>query len=178
MLSCDSVGKWKAAEKMTSLNLKKMMNLPREHQEETLQEEYLHVVNMVEEPSESHVSTISDVKGVTLSQAKMKVDKVREPAEPQEIIRNAMGELRDVLRWDEKVQGRNKNNYNVNEAVEIKKFEEYLSLFCSSSTRRDPGLYHAVYTAGNVEHMQSHAMATQLFLWTSRQHVGLCQPDS
>ena len=53
-----------------------------------------------------------------------------------------MGELRDVLRWDEKVQGRNKNNYNVNEAVEIKKFEEYLSLFCSSSTRRDPGLYH------------------------------------
>ena len=124
---------------------------------------------MVEEPSESHVSTLSDVKGVTLSQAKMKVDKVREPAEPQEIIRNAMGELRDVLRWDEKVQGRNKNNYNVNEAVsqpvnttivvtysvdkqEIKKFEEYLSLFCSSSTRRDPGLYHAVSTAGCGTH--------------------------
>jgi hypothetical protein len=31
---------------------------------------------------------------------------------------------------------------------EIKMFEEYLSLFCSSSTRRDPGLYHVVYTAG------------------------------
>ena len=108
---------WKGAEEMTSLNLQKMMNLPRKHQEETLQEEYLHMVNMVEEPSESHVSIISDVKGVSLSQAKMKVDKVREPAEPHEIIRSAMGELKDVLRWDEKVQGRNKNNYNVNEAV-------------------------------------------------------------
>ena len=35
---------------------------------------------------------------------------------------------------------------------EIKKFEEYLSLFCSSSTRRDPGLYHAVSTAGCGTH--------------------------
>jgi hypothetical protein len=74
---------WKVAEKTTSLHLKKMMNLPREHQDETLQEENLHVVNMVKEPSESHVSNIRDVKGVSLSKAKMKVDKVREPPEPQ-----------------------------------------------------------------------------------------------
>ena len=35
---------------------------------------------------------------------------------------------------------------------EIKKIEEYLSLFCSSYTRRDPGVYHTVYTAGCGTH--------------------------
>jgi hypothetical protein len=38
----------------------------------------------------------------------------------------------------------------------------------TSSTRRDPGVYHAVYTAGSVEeHIVSHAMSTELFLSTS-----------
>ena len=50
---------------------------------------------------------------------------------------------------------------------EIKKFEEYLSLFCSSSTRRDPGMYHAVTAVLGLEHIVSHAMGSHLFLWVS-----------
>ena len=104
---------------MTSPNLKRlMMNLPRDHQK--------NVMDMVEDPYESHVFTISDEKAATLSQAatlyqiSMKVDMVEEPAEPQEIkgeLVSAMVELKDVLQEDVKVQGRNKNYYDVNEQV-------------------------------------------------------------
>jgi hypothetical protein len=61
------------------------MNLPRD------MEDGVYVVDKVVEPSELHVSSVSDVKAVTLSQAatlcqiRMKVDMVKEPAEPQEI---------------------------------------------------------------------------------------------
>ena len=106
----------KGAVEMTSPDLK--MNLPRDHQQ--------NVMDMVEDPYESHVFTISDEKAATLSQAatlyqiSMKVDMVEEPAEPQEIkgeLVSAMVELKDVLQEDVKVQGRNKNYYDVNEQV-------------------------------------------------------------
>jgi hypothetical protein len=105
----------KGAEEMTSPNLKRlMMNLPRDHQK--------NVMDTVEEPSELHVSSVSDEKAATLSQAstRMKLDTVREPFEPLEIkgeLVSAMGELKDVLGGDEKVQGRNENYYDVNEQV-------------------------------------------------------------
>ena len=94
---------------MTSLNLKKMMNLPRKHQKN------VHVVD-----KSRYVSSVSDEKAAALSQAvtRMKVDTVREPSEPLEIkgeLVSAMGELKDVLVGDEKVQGR--NYYDVNEQV-------------------------------------------------------------
>jgi hypothetical protein len=50
----------------------------------------------------------------------MKVDTVREPFEPLEIkgeLVSAMGELKDVLGGDEKMQGRNENYYDVNKQV-------------------------------------------------------------
>jgi hypothetical protein len=94
---------------MTSLNLKKMMNLPRKHQKN------VHVVD-----KSRYVSSVSDEKAAALSQAatRMKVDTARKPSEPLEIngeLVSAMGELKDVLVGDEKVQGR--NYYDVNEQV-------------------------------------------------------------
>ena len=94
---------------MTSLNLKKM-NLPRDHQK--------NVADMVKGPSELHVSSVSDVKAAALSQAatlrqvRMKVDMVGEPSEPQETngeLLSTVGEPKDVMRGDKKVQGRNEN---------------------------------------------------------------------
>ena len=49
----------------------------------------------------------------------------------------------------------------------LKKCEGFLSLFCSSSTRRDPGMYHAVTAVLGLEHIVSHAMGSHLFLWVS-----------
>ena len=78
----------KGAWEMTSLNLKKM-NLPKNHQMDMQSSVYL--ADMVEEPSEPYVSSVSDVKAAALSQAvtlrqiRMKVDMVEEPAEPKEI---------------------------------------------------------------------------------------------
>ena len=72
----------------------------------------------MEEPSEPYMSTVRDVKAATLSQAatlrqiRMKVDMVKEPAEPQEIkgeLVSTMGELKDVMRGEEKVEGRDEN---------------------------------------------------------------------
>ena len=80
---------------MISQNLKEM-NLPSNHQKDTQSSVY--VADMV--------FSVSDVKAATLSQAatlcqiRMKVDMVKEPAEPQEIkgeLVSAMGELKDVL---------------------------------------------------------------------------------
>ena len=63
----------------------------------------------------------------------------------------------------------------------FEKCEEFLFLFFSSSTRRDPGVYHAVTAAVlsklpvelvnlrklGLEHIVSHAMGFNLFLWES-----------
>ena len=46
----------------------------------------------------------------------------------------------------------------------FKKCERFLSLFCSSSTRRDPGVYHTVTAVQRLEHIVSHAMESHLFL--------------
>ena len=113
----------KGASEMTSQNLKEM-NLPSSHQKDMQSSVY--VADMVEEPSEPHVSSVSNVKAAALSQAvtlrqiRMKVDMVKEPAEPQEIegeMVSAIGELKNMRRGDEEMEGRDENNYDVNQQV-------------------------------------------------------------
>ena len=61
-------------------------------------------------------------------------------------------------------------NFEVKDSLGVVKSLRGLKVFSSCSafsfTRRDLGVYHAVYTAGIVEHIVRHAMATQLFLCT------------
>ena len=65
---------------------------------------------------------------------------------------------------------------SVDDNQKFKKFEGFLSLFRSSSTRRDPGVYHAVNTAGTLEQIISHVMAIELFLYRSSRQTCVAIP--
>jgi hypothetical protein len=79
------------------------MNLPKNHQKDTQSSSY--VEDMVEEPSEPYVTSVSDVKAAALSQdatlrqIRIKVYMVVEPAEPQEIKGELVYHIRKYLMW-------------------------------------------------------------------------------